>query len=189
MLKLKLQYFGEELTQWKRPWCWERLRADGEEGVRGWDGWMASPMQWAWTWANSRRWWGTGKLGVLQSMGSERVLNDWVTEQHQQFCKKKLWVERVGWWAMEPGCPDMLSLQALKILGEGLSFRQCQCLSLGTGTWNVDEDWERSWLARWMLVNWSRAGWGGLFIDSFRFWELITASPLHTNEFHLRVRS
>ena len=41
---------------------------------------------------------------------------------------------------MEPGCPDMLSLQALKILGEGLSFRQCQCLSLGTGTWNVDED-------------------------------------------------
>ena len=28
------------------PWCWERLRAKGEEGIRGWDGWMASPMQW-----------------------------------------------------------------------------------------------------------------------------------------------
>ena len=41
MLKLKLQYFGtwcEETTHWKRPWCWERLRARGEGGNRGWDG-------------------------------------------------------------------------------------------------------------------------------------------------------
>ena len=34
----------------KSPWCWERWRAEGEEGTRGWDGWMASPMQWTWTW-------------------------------------------------------------------------------------------------------------------------------------------
>ena len=33
----------EELTHWKRPWCWERLRAEGEGDNRGWDGWMASP--------------------------------------------------------------------------------------------------------------------------------------------------
>ena len=33
---------------WKRPWCWERLRAGGEVGNRGWDGWMASPTQWTW---------------------------------------------------------------------------------------------------------------------------------------------
>ena len=32
----------EELTHCKRPWCWERLRARGEAGNRGWDGWMAS---------------------------------------------------------------------------------------------------------------------------------------------------
>ena len=38
----------EELTHWKRPWCWERLRAGGEGGDRGWDGWMASPTQWTW---------------------------------------------------------------------------------------------------------------------------------------------
>ena len=44
------------------PWCWEWLRAEGEEGIRGWDGWMASPMQWTWTWANFRRWWGSGTL-------------------------------------------------------------------------------------------------------------------------------
>ena len=69
-LMLKLQYFGhlcKELTHWKRPWCWERLKAKGEEGGR--DGWMASPTQWtAWVWASSGRWWKTGKPGVLQSM-------------------------------------------------------------------------------------------------------------------------
>ena len=57
-LKLKLQYFGhwcEEPTHWKRPWCWERLRAGGEAGDRGWGGWMASPSQWTWIWANSWR--------------------------------------------------------------------------------------------------------------------------------------
>ena len=27
---------------WKCPWCWERLRAEGEEDIRGWDGWMTS---------------------------------------------------------------------------------------------------------------------------------------------------
>ena len=56
-LKLKLQYFGhlsEELTQWKRPWCWERLRAGGEGDDRGWDGRMASPTQWTWVWVDSQ---------------------------------------------------------------------------------------------------------------------------------------
>ena len=40
----------EEQTHWKRPWCWERLRAGGEAGERGWDGWMASSTQWTWVW-------------------------------------------------------------------------------------------------------------------------------------------
>ena len=57
----------EQLTHWKSPWCWERLRAEGVEDVRGWDGWMASPMQWTWTWANFGRWWGTERPGMLQS--------------------------------------------------------------------------------------------------------------------------
>ena len=47
---------------------------------RGWDGWMASSPQWTWVWANSRRWWRTGKPGMLQSMGLQRVRHDWVTE-------------------------------------------------------------------------------------------------------------
>ena len=45
----------EELTHWERPWGWERLSAGGEGGYRGWDGWIASPTQWTWIWANSRR--------------------------------------------------------------------------------------------------------------------------------------
>ena len=60
------------MTHWKSPWCWERLKAEGEEGIRGWDGWMASPIQWTWTWANFGRWWGTGRPGVLQSMGCKQ---------------------------------------------------------------------------------------------------------------------
>ena len=57
-----------QTTHWKSPWYWERSRAE-EEGVRGWDGRMASPMQLTWTWANSGRWWGTGKPVMLQPMG------------------------------------------------------------------------------------------------------------------------
>ena len=71
----------EEPTHWKILWCWERLRAGGEGGGRWWDGWMASPTQWRWVWANSRRQRRTGKPGMLQSMGSERVGLDRVTEQ------------------------------------------------------------------------------------------------------------
>ena len=70
----------EELTHWKRPWCWERLRAGGEVDDRGWDGWMASPNQWTWVWVNSRSWWWTGRPSVLRFMGSQRVGHDGVTE-------------------------------------------------------------------------------------------------------------
>ena len=70
----------EELTPWKRPWCWERLKAGGEGDDRGWDSWMASPTQCTWVWVNSGRWWQTGRPGVLQSMGSQRVGHGWVTE-------------------------------------------------------------------------------------------------------------
>ena len=79
----------EEPTHWKRPWYWERLKAGGEGGNRGWDGWMASQTQLKWVWANSRRWWWTGKPDVLQSMGSQWVRHNWATEQ-QQIEKKEL---------------------------------------------------------------------------------------------------
>ena len=69
----------QRADSWKRPWCWERLKAGGEAGNRGWDDWMASLTQWTWAWANSRRWWRTRKPGVLQSMGSQRVRHNWAT--------------------------------------------------------------------------------------------------------------
>ena len=54
-------------THWKRPWCWERLKAKGEVGSRGREG----LTQWTWIWANSGGEWRIGKPGVLQSMGSQ----------------------------------------------------------------------------------------------------------------------
>ena len=83
MLNLKLQYLAtrcKELTHLKRPWCWERLKAGREGNDKGWDGWMASPTQWTWVCVNSGSWWWTGRPGMLQSTGSQRVGHDWATE-------------------------------------------------------------------------------------------------------------
>ena len=71
MLKLKLQYFG-----------YLRRRANSLEKTLM-QLVMASPTQWTWVWTNSGRWWRTGKPGVLQSMGSQRVGHGWATEQQQ----------------------------------------------------------------------------------------------------------
>ena len=70
----------EELTHWKRPWCWEGLGAGGEGDDRGWDGWMASLTQWAWVWVNSGSGWWRGRPGMLRFRGSQRDGHDWVTE-------------------------------------------------------------------------------------------------------------
>ena len=83
MLKLKLQYFGhlmQKADSSEKPWCWERLKAGGEGGDRGWDGWMASPARWTWVWASSGSWWWTERPSVLQSIGSQRVRHYWRTE-------------------------------------------------------------------------------------------------------------
>ena len=57
-----------------------RLKVGEEGDDRGWYDSMASPTKWTWVWVNSRSWWWTGRPGVLQSMGSQRVGHDWVTE-------------------------------------------------------------------------------------------------------------
>ena len=59
-----LATWWEELTHWKRPWCWERLKAGGEGDDKGWDGWMASLAQWTQVWVSSGRWWRTKEPGV-----------------------------------------------------------------------------------------------------------------------------
>ena len=82
-LKLKLQYLAtwcKELIHLKRPWCWERLRAGGEEDDRGWDGWMVSQTRGTWVWVSSGSWWWTGRPDILRFMGSQRVRQGWETE-------------------------------------------------------------------------------------------------------------
>ena len=74
----------EELTRWKRPWWWERLKVGGEGDDRGWDGWMASPTQWTGVWANSRRQWRQGSLECCSPWGWQGAEHNWATEQQQQ---------------------------------------------------------------------------------------------------------
>ena len=76
----------EELTHWKRPWCWESLKAGGEGDDRGWDGWMASLTWWTWVWVDSRHWWWTGRPGMLRFMRSQRVGHNWETKLKRREC-------------------------------------------------------------------------------------------------------
>ena len=81
-LMLKLQSFGHMMWRtdsFEKTLMLEKLKA-GERDDRGWDGWMASPTQGTWVWVNPGSWWWTGRPGMLQSMGSQRVRHDWVTE-------------------------------------------------------------------------------------------------------------
>ena len=89
MLKLKLQYFGHLM---RRADSFEKILILGQiEGRRrddrGWDGWMASQTRLTWVWVNSGSWWWTGRPGMLQFMGSQRVRHDWATELN--------WTDRV----------------------------------------------------------------------------------------------
>ena len=83
MLKLKLQFFGylmwrtDSLENTPMLWKIEGKRAGDD---RGWDGWMASLTRWTWVWVSSKSWWWTGRPGVLQDMGSERLRHNWKTE-------------------------------------------------------------------------------------------------------------
>ena len=81
----------EELTHWKRPWCWEGLRSRGEGNNRGWDGWMSSPTRWTWAWVNSGSWWWTRRPGVLRLTGSQRVGHDWATELNWTDIFARVW--------------------------------------------------------------------------------------------------
>ena len=87
MLKLKVQYFGHLMRRadsWEKTLMLGKIEGRKRRGWTGWYGWMASPRQWTWLWANSRRYWRTGKPGVLQSMGLQRVGPDWATESENE---------------------------------------------------------------------------------------------------------
>ena len=118
----------EEMTHWKRLWCWEGLGAEGEGDDRGWDGWMASPTQWTWVWVNSGSWWWTGKPGVLRFMGSKRVGHDWATELNWIFhciCVPQLLYPFICWWTSRllPWRTASSSCWQSVGLGDGLTQR------------------------------------------------------------------
>ena len=86
MLKLKLQNTGH--LMWRTDSLEKTLMLGKIEGRRegndrAWDGWMASQIGWTWLWTSSGSWWWTGKAGRLQSMGSQRVRHNWVTEPNR----------------------------------------------------------------------------------------------------------
>ena len=88
ILKLKLQNFGHLMRRTdslEKTLMLGKTEGRRRRDDRGWDGWMASPTQW--TSGFGSLWW-TGKPGVLQSMGSQRVGYDWATELNWQ---------RLGW--------------------------------------------------------------------------------------------
>ena len=127
MLKLKLQYLGhrcEELTHWKRSWCWERLRAGGEGDDRGWDGWMASLTQRTWVWANSESWWRTGRPGGLQSMGSQ---SDMTEQLNWRLFKNKLEITDAGFLQWGNSCPEKRLWLNIKI-GDWMDIYAFTCL-------------------------------------------------------------
>ena len=88
----------EELTPWKRPWCWERLKT-GEGEDRGRDGWMASLTQWTWVWATSGRKWRTGGLACCSPWGRKEQ-QDWCTEQQNKLIFTK-WQSRFFFWMIQ----------------------------------------------------------------------------------------
>ena len=101
MLKLKLQYFVyliQRADSLEKTLILGRLKVGGEADNRGCNVWMASLTRWTWVWVGSRSWWWTGKPGMLQSMGSQRVRHNWATELNWRRSQRK------GWKDMPPTC-------------------------------------------------------------------------------------
>ena len=106
--------------QGNQSWLFRRTDAEAEAPIlwppdeknwlRGWDGWMVSPTQWTWVWASSWSWWWTGRPGMLQSMGSQRVRHDWVTEPN---------------WAPSPRCWQGPGYQQVKVSWEAMRWPPC----------------------------------------------------------------
>ena len=86
MLKLKIQYFGHLIWRTdslEKTLMLERLKAGGEGEDREWYRWVTSLTQWTGVWASCGRKQRTGKLGMLQLMGSQRVGQNWLSEQQR----------------------------------------------------------------------------------------------------------
>ena len=125
-----LATWWEELNHVKRPWCWERLRAGGEGDDKGRDGWMASPTR-TQVWVDSRSWWWTGRPGVLQFMGLQRVGHDWATELNWNYIFSvilSLWDSNVYWQRHSYNCDN----QFKNLKSWTVPFITNKCVRFGT---------------------------------------------------------
>ena len=98
MLKLKLQYFGhlmQRANSLENILILGKIEGRRRRGRQRMRGLVCITDSRTWVWASSGRWWRTGKPGLLQSMGSQRVGHDWATEQQQQLL---LWASLVAQW-------------------------------------------------------------------------------------------
>ena len=160
----------DELTHYKQPWCWERLRARGERDDRGWNGWMASLMRWTWVWIGSGSWWWTGKPDMLQPMRSQRAGHDWVADLNWTEEQNSLHVSSTGFpggsGGKESDCSagDADSIPGLgRFPGEGNGSplqRSRLENSMDKGAWwdtvyGVTKTW--MWLSvhtQWVMIKW-----------------------------------
>ena len=105
---------------WKLP--------DGRDWLRGklglvlmgramlskWDGWMASLTQWTWVWVSYRSWSWTGRPGVLQSKGSQRVGHNWATELTELNWRTMAW-SIIGWMLASLVAQTVKNMPALQV--------------------------------------------------------------------------
>ena len=150
MFILTLATSCEELTHWKRLWCWEGLGAGGEGDSRGWDGWMASRTWCTWVWVNSRSWWWTGRPGVLRFMGLQRVVHDWVTELNWTELKTTLvevYFTDIQTNTLILTCFILFSAKCIRKIANKLMLTfliniiRFQTKSAFVGRWTFDENW------------------------------------------------
>ena len=129
-------------------------------GWQGWGGWMALLAQWTWVWANSGRWWRTGKPGVLQSTGSQRLRHNWATEQLNEHVNDKKTKQSYCWYGESLSGLERRSNQPQPVVNS---------IKAGTGEEAIDENFEVSrdqfmrfkerWLHNIESVRWSSKCW------------------------------
>ena len=161
-----------QLTCWKRPWWWDRLKAG--EGDRGRDGWMASLIQWTWTWANFRRWWATGKPGMLQSIWSQRVRHSLAVEQQWHIHSGLLLSHKRN--AVVPFAEIWVDLETVTE-SEVRSEREKQISYTNTYMWNLEEWYRWTYMQSrnretnlWIPRRGKRVGWIRIYIETCHSW-------------------
>ena len=96
-----------ELTHWKKPWRWARLKAGGEGDNRGWDDWMVSPTRWVWP--SFSNWWWTGKPGSPWAHRESDMTEwlNWVITKHHRLVWlsiTEICFSQSGGWKLRSGC-------------------------------------------------------------------------------------